>query len=230
MTTYRRTEVPMFPLGTVLTPGGALPLHVFEPRYRALARRCVDRDEPFGVVMIERGSEVGGGDVRADVACLAEIAEHDELPDGRWALIAVGVQRVRVDAWLEDDPYPRALVTSWPDTDSIIGPEARSHAIRRIVRVIAMAAEAGYQVPQLDVEASVAGLTDSEMSHRLGASVPVGPLDRHRLLCAEGPGERLEVLDDVLDGVEAVVLAAIQGSDGGPDGGDTPEDPTSGML
>jgi Lon protease-like protein len=230
MTEYDRTEVPMFPLGTVLTPGGALPLHIFEPRYRALARRCVEGGEPFGVVMIERGSEVGGGDVRANVACLAEIAEHEEFDDGRWAIIAVGQQRVSVDQWLDDDPYPRALVTSLPDSTSTVDPAAREHAIRRIVRVIAMAAEAGYQVPQLDVEASVAGMSDSEMSHRLGASVPVGPLDRHRLLCAEGPAERLVVLDDVLDGVEAVVLAAIQGSGEEPGPGDTPEDPSSGML
>ncbi|MEN3314917.1 MAG: uncharacterized protein V7605_1151, partial [Acidimicrobiaceae bacterium] len=54
----------MFPLGTVLFPGLALPLHVFEPRYQSLVQACLDGDGHFGIVLIERGSEVGGGDVR----------------------------------------------------------------------------------------------------------------------------------------------------------------------
>jgi len=207
----------MFPLGTVLLPDGAIPLHVFEERYRALTRRCVDGGEPFGVALIERGSEVGGGDVRTDVATLATIVEHEEFPDGRWALIAVGTERVVVEEWLPDDPYPRALVTSWPDEDQTIGPETRAEAIRRIRRVIAMAAEAGYRVAGIDVDAAVEGLDDSAFSHRLAGSVPVGPLDRQRLLCAAGPSDRLRVLDDVLDGVETLMMAAIQ-SGGNADG------------
>ena len=174
MASHDRTETPMFPLGTVLLPGGAIPLHIFEPRYRALARRCVDNDEAFGIALIERGSEVGGGDVRTDVACLARIAEYEEMPDGRWAVIAVGEQRVRVEEWLDDDPYPRALVTSWPDAYEPVEAEHRSSNIRRVTRVIAMAAEAGYRVPDIDLAAACEGLDDSEMSLRLAASVPVG--------------------------------------------------------
>ncbi len=214
MLNREREEIPMFPLGTVLLPDGAIPLHVFEERYRALARRCVDRDEPFGIALIERGSEVGGGDVRTDVATLAAIAEHEEFPDGRWALIVVGTERVIVDEWLDDDPYPRALVSSWPDEDQPIGPGRREAAIRRIRRVVAMAAEAGYRVAGIDIDAAVDGLDDSAFSHRLAGSVPVGPLDRQRLLCASGPLQRLDVLDDVLDGVEDVIMAAIQTGDG----------------
>ena len=87
---------PMFPLGSVLVPGMVLPLHVFEARYRALVRDCVAGDGEFGVVLIERGSEVGGGDVRTDVGTVARIVQADEMPDGRFALGAVGVRRVRV--------------------------------------------------------------------------------------------------------------------------------------
>src|SRR5829696_5584015 len=100
----------MFPLGTVLLPGAYLPLHVFEPRYRALVRDCLEGDGEFGVALIERGQEVGGGDSRFDVACVARIVEAGEMPDGRWALGTVGVRRARVEAWLPDDPYPRAEV------------------------------------------------------------------------------------------------------------------------
>ena len=61
-------RLPMFPLGTVLFPYAVLPLHVFEPRYRALTEHCLAGDGCFGVVLIERGSEVGGGDTRFAVA------------------------------------------------------------------------------------------------------------------------------------------------------------------
>src|SRR5205085_12341103 len=104
---------PMFPLGTVLFPYAVLPLHVFEPRYRLMMRHVLDGDQEFGVVLIERGSEVGGGDVRFDTGTIARVAQANELPDGRFVCTAVGVRRVRVRAWLPDDPYPLA------DTDAI---------------------------------------------------------------------------------------------------------------
>ena len=97
----------MFPLGSVLFPSIFLPLHVFEPRYRALARHCLDGDQEFGVVLIERGSEVGGDDVRTSVGTVARILEAAELEDGRWVLGTVGTRRIRVRGWLPDDPYPR---------------------------------------------------------------------------------------------------------------------------
>ena len=86
----------MFPLGAVLFPSMVLPLHVFEPRYRASTRDCLAGDRRFGVVLIERGSEVGGGDVRFSVGTVAQIVEAAELPDGRFALGTVGVERIRV--------------------------------------------------------------------------------------------------------------------------------------
>src|SRR5690606_29548107 len=98
----------MFPLGSVLVPGMVLPLHVFEPRYRALVRDCLAGDGEFGVVLIARGSEVGGGDVRTDAGTLARIVRVDEADDGRFAVVAVGLRRIRVVRWLDDDPYPRA--------------------------------------------------------------------------------------------------------------------------
>lgn len=66
-------DIPMFPLGTVLLPGAYLPLHVFEPRYRRLVQACLEGSPEFGVVLIERGSEVGGGERRFDVGCVARI-------------------------------------------------------------------------------------------------------------------------------------------------------------
>ena len=96
----------MFPLGMVLLPTMVVPIHVFEPRYRQMTKDCLDGEREFGVVLIERGSEVGGGDIRTDTGTLARIADAQELPDGRWGLVAVGTRRIRVSRWLEDDPYP----------------------------------------------------------------------------------------------------------------------------
>jgi Lon protease-like protein len=105
----------MFPLGTVLVPGAPLPLHVFEPRYQAMVQHCLASDREFGVVMITRGSEVGGGDLRTDVGTVARIVEAARLVNGRWALRCIGIRRIRVLRWLDDDPYPRAEVVDWPD-------------------------------------------------------------------------------------------------------------------
>src|SRR5688500_16539615 len=105
----------MFPLGTVLFPSMLLPLHVFEPRYRQLTAECIEHDREFGVVLIERGHEVGGGDSRTSVGTLARIVQAQPFPDGRWALAAVGTSRIRVVEWLPDDPYPRAELEPLPD-------------------------------------------------------------------------------------------------------------------
>ena len=65
----------MFPLGIVLMPGQFLPLHIFEPRYREMIRDCLEGSQEFGVVLIARGSEVGGGDLRHRVATRASMVQ-----------------------------------------------------------------------------------------------------------------------------------------------------------
>ena len=112
-------ELPMFPLEHAVLPTTIIPLHIFEPRYRSLAADVTVRPEPeFGIAPIERGREVGGDDVRAEVAVVARVLEFEELPDGRWAVISIATRRIRVLEWLDDDPYPRAMVDDWPDDDA----------------------------------------------------------------------------------------------------------------
>lgn len=80
-------ELAMFPLESVLLPGDDLPLRIFEPRYTALVRDCLDSDDPrFGVVLISRGREVGGGEGRCEVGALAKIAECIDAGAGRYVL------------------------------------------------------------------------------------------------------------------------------------------------
>ena len=88
-----------------------MPLHVFEPRYRELMRDCLAGDARFGIVLIERGSEVGGGDERSTGSAPgASSPGSAELPDGRWVLEIEGEALIAVEEWLPDDPYPVALV------------------------------------------------------------------------------------------------------------------------
>src|SRR5437764_8258853 len=186
----------MFPLGTVLFPGVAMPLHVFEPRYRALARDCLDGDGRFGVVLIERGSEVGGGDVRSMVGTVARIAEAAELPDGRWFLMTVGVERLAVQQWLADDPYPRAEVDLLEEP--VAGPAAseRSRDVERLLRrALALKAELGEPAPPATVDLDP---DPAAAAYQAAALAPLGPFDCQRLLEVAGPDERLAALAEIL--------------------------------
>ena len=202
-------DVPMFPLGTVLVPGAYLPLHVFEPRYRALVQACLAGTPEFGVALIERGSEVGGGDQRFSTGCVARIVEAVELEDGRYAIGAVGVRRIRILRWLPDAPYPRAEVEDWPDPEP--GPDAAALAasvVPRFRRVLALAAEAGEAVPPATVE-----LSDEPVvaSHEMTALAPLGPLDSLGLLAAPSPEARLRTLDELLEDAATVLASRLGG-------------------
>ena len=202
--------LPMFPLGTVLLPGVVLPLHVFEPRYRALVQDCMAGEPEFGVVLIERGHEVGGGDSRFDVGCVARIAQVGETPDGRFALATVGTRRIRIDAWLPDDPYPRAEVTDWPDEPATVEDLDRCATVAtNLRRVLAMANELGERAaPAAAVEI---GEDTVLSSYALAAMAPVGPLDRLGLLAAESVRERLDRLTEALADVETVLATRLGG-------------------
>lgn len=179
----------MFPLGSVLVPSMVLPLHVFEERYRVLVRDCLAGIPEFGVVLIERGSEVGGGEVRTTAGTVAHIARAEEYPDGRWGLVCLGTRRICVQQWLEDDPYPRAEVVEWPDPPP--GPRAAAayrDAVAQTRRVLALAAELGHGVVPATLELSDDPLAGS---YQLVAVGPFGPADRHDLLCAPTVERRL---------------------------------------
>ena len=202
-------DVPMFPLGTVLVPGAYLPLHVFEPRYRALVQACLAGTPEFGVALIERGSEVGGGDQRFSTGCMARIVEAVELQDGRYAVGAVGVRRIRIARWLPDAPYPRAEVEDWPDPAPGEGAAALVAAVVPVFRrVLALAAEVGEAVPPATVE-----LSDDPVAagHEMAALAPLGPLDALTLLGAPSPEDRLRLLAELLDGAATVLASRLAG-------------------
>jgi hypothetical protein len=89
-------NVPIFPLNTVLFPGGLLPLRVFEARYMDMARDCLKRDAPFGVCLIREGNEVGAPAVPEAIGCLAKIIECDMQQQGILSVKTQGGQRFRI--------------------------------------------------------------------------------------------------------------------------------------
>jgi Lon protease-like protein len=199
----------MFPLGTVLLPGAYLSLHVFEPRYRALVQACLDGTPEFGVALIERGSEVGGGDARFDVGCVARIVEAVELPDGRWALGTVGARRIQVRRWLEDDPYPVAEVTPWPDPPPGPGAaEARGPLVAATRRLLALSAELGEPVAPATADVDEDPVL---ATYQLAALAPLGPMDRLALLRAADPDVRAALLGRLLDDAIEVAEARLAG-------------------
>lgn len=189
-------EMPMFPLGSVLFPTMVLPLHVFEPRYRQLTVDCLAGEREFGVCLIERGWEVGGGDTRSTVGTVGQIVDAQEFDDGRWAMVAVGTRRFTVAEWLEDDPYPRASVEDWLDPEPTVDLSLeRELALAEVKSLLAShAAElAGppEEFPEIEADATLA-------SYQLSTLAPLGPLDRQRLLAAADPGERLSLLIELV--------------------------------
>ena len=224
-------ELPMFPLGTVLFPGALLPLHVFEPRYRALTLHCLAAEAAagpdgtageLGIVLIERGSEVGGGDVRFDVGTRAEIVSAVPLDaglrgpngeaglrgpngeDGRWFLVLRGVGRIRVVRWLGEEPFPRAEVAVVADEDGGEGAAATRDRVERLLRqALALGTELGDSTAApatvaLDPAPAVA-------SWQAAAVAPLGALDAQRVLATPGVDGRLRLLEELLADEVAVL-------------------------
>jgi Lon protease-like protein len=181
-------RLPMFPLSTVLLPGELLPLHVFEARYRTMIAHCLQsQPHVFGVVLIARGSEVGGGDTRTDVGTLASIEALSRSEDGRYALAVRGTERLRVRRWLPDDPYPVAEVDLL-GPDSAGAPELAERASAAVRRVEALLSELG----RSPAPAPDGGGADTAWG--LCRRLPLGAWDRQRLLGTDDPDARLELL------------------------------------
>lgn len=213
----------MFPLSAVVFPGESMPLHVFEPRYRKLVADCLaaradeksaaevggEHAAEFGVVLIRRGSEVGGGDERVTVGTLAGIEVATPLEDGRWVLVARGIRRIVVRAWLAEDPYPIAVVeelTSAPigDFDKLLARAARE--VRRARLLLSEMSD----VASLGSDAALPDAPEAAV-WQLCERVPVSPYDRQRLLEAGDHRERLEVVIELAESVADDVARLMSG-------------------
>jgi len=202
--------LPMFPLSNVVFPFMLLPLHIFEDRYRALMSDLKQTDEPeFGVVLIQRGWEVGGGEERADLGTAVRLLDAEEIEGGRWVAVSAGIRRIRVTKWLPDDPYPLAVVEDVKDLEvSDDGEQLRDTAFHLVRKVAALQAELGEPGAPIDFELAA---DPAIASYQAAALSPIGPLDAQRLLVIDDPTSRLweltEMLREQIDSLELQLAA-----------------------
>jgi uncharacterized protein len=203
------TIKPMFPLESVRLPGEDLPLRIFEPRYGALVRDCLAGAREFGVVLIAAGREVGGGDARCDVGAMAHIVNCDDLGDERYRLECEMRERIRVTSWLDDDPYPRATVESWPDetggavTVGDIG--VVEDRLMELFERIASSRQATLPPKQELLGEPEPGDDAGRRLYALASRVPMGQADRYSVLEAPSAAARLDVLRDAVETVAAMI-------------------------
>jgi len=183
----RMTVMPMFPLSTALMPAMPLSLRIFEERYLKLLGDLMLSENPeFGVVLIERGPEIGGGEKRLGIGTLASVTDIGTL-DQFYGLESIGTQRIRVNAWLPDDPYPMADIDFIPDLiwdDSLM--PARVHLETKVRNLLAFASEFGDLLCGPETE-----LSDDPMDAcwQLAGVLPLGALDQVDLLQVQSADE-----------------------------------------
>ena len=179
--------MPMFPLGSVLMPAMPLPLRIFEPRYLKLLGDLMGSENPeFGVVLIERGDEVGGGEKRMTLGTIASVINIGTTQEF-YGLESFDTQRFRVTSWLPDDPYPLAVIEFIPDLvwdDTLL--DSKNQLETKVRQLLAFASE----FTNLQFGATTA-LSDDPMEAcwQLAGILPIGELDQMDLLSSASAEE-----------------------------------------
>lgn len=185
----------MFPLGAVLFPHTPVALRIFEERYLVMLGMLLDETDPeFGVVLIERGTETGGGDQRFPLGTMARLS-HVVPQAGQMSIVARGEQRFEIVQWLDDAPYPRADIRPLPDLEwsDALAP-LLEEAERIVRRVLGRAREFGAARWDPDVELSDEPL---ERAWQVAAIAPLGELDQMELLRSATMGGLLRATIDL---------------------------------
>ncbi len=209
------TLLPMFPLGSVLFPHMPLVLRVFEERYVVLLSRVLQEESAeFGVVLIERGQEVGGGEQRFGYGTIARITQL-EAGDGFFALVAAGGRRCEVIQWLEEDPHPRAEVRELPDLqwDDSLAPLLES-AERTVRRTLAKASEFTDAAWSAEVELSPDPVA---AAWQLAAIAPLGSIDQLALLRSTTAKQLLDLVIEFTNLAEQTLTLAWTADEGEDD-------------
>ena len=199
--------LPMFPLGTVLLPHMPLSLRIFEERYLKLLGDLIGEEMPeFGVVLISKGPEVGGGEQRFEygtIAAVTDIGTTDEF----YGLQSVGAQRFRVVGWLPDDPYPLADIEFLPDLtwQESLG-ELREHVEDKVRKLLAFASEFGDLQYDSDTQLSDEPI---EACWQLAGILPIGQLDQIDLLKSNSPEDLLNQILEITVRLEQTLKAMM---------------------
>ena len=201
----------MFPLGSVLLPAMPLPLRIFEPRYLKLLGDLMGSENPeFGVVLIERGTEVGGGDQRMQIGTIASVINIGTTEEF-YGLESVGTQRFKVTSWLPDDPYPVAVIEFIPDLiwDDDLS-EAKNQLEVRVRQLLAFASE----FTNLQFGATTE-LSDDPMDAcwQLAGILPIGELDQLDLLSSESAEELIARTNEIVSTADETLRSIMEQQD-----------------
>ena len=182
-------EVDLFPLGTVLFPGGRLPLKVFEQRYIGLTKRCLRDDAPFGVCLIREGREVGTPALPHPVGCLARIRNWDMPQTGLFMLDTEGTERFRIlEHRAAADGLLTARVELLPEPDPVPPPDDLCvHILRELMREVG---EDRFPAPHRFDDASW-------IAFRLAEALPIPASFRQQLLEIEDAAARLAAVREL---------------------------------
>lgn len=189
-------DIALFPLHSVLMPGGLLPLRIFEPRYLDLIGRCLRRDEIFGVVLIRAGEETASEVRTAEVGTSARIIDFQTLADGLLGVLCRGEQRFRIaERSQQSDGLNRAQV-EWLRDGAPIAVQPHFQPLVRMVRDGLASLENSQRL--LEPHYEDAGW----VSHRLAEMLPLEPALLQRLLELEDPNARLGLLAPLMAGAQ----------------------------
>jgi ATP-dependent Lon protease len=201
-------RLPLFPLPLVLFPGTALPLHIFEPRYRQLLADCLEGDRRFGIARLGEGlaeAELPVG----TVGCVAEIVNTEPLPDGRSNIVVRGSERFAFVS-LVSSPHPyRVCHAELVEDDFEIGAEldALAERVRDVFRRVARAARTLSDdpdpLPELPDDAA-------SLSFAVASMIDIGLDARQELLASRSPLERLRQLDQLLSAALGTIVDRAQ--------------------
>ena len=201
-------QLPLFPLPLVLLPGTALPLHIFEPRYRQLLADCLESDKRFGIVRLPDGiaeMEIAPG----TIGCVAEIVNSERLADGRSNIVVRGAERFSLVSFIASSRPYHVCTAELVEDEFEIGAELDALAgrvrdtFRRVARAARTLADDPDPLPDLPDDAA-------SLSFAVTSMIDVGLDARQDILSSRSPLERLRHLDRVLSAALGPILARAQ--------------------
>ncbi|MCH9048311.1 MAG: LON peptidase substrate-binding domain-containing protein [Proteobacteria bacterium] len=187
--------IPLFPMNTVLFPGGMLPLKIFEARYLDMVSECLRSGQQFGVCLISSGKEVGGSAECYEIGTLAKIVDWDRRDDGLLEIVVEGRQRFRLLEQRERANHLAEGDVQLIDDDDCEELPVQYQLLSDLLRQIAEKFELSYQLDHEKFEDAV------WVGYRLSEVLPLESEERQALLEINNPVNRLQHIQDAIEDV-----------------------------
>jgi Lon protease-like protein len=185
--------IPLFPLHTVLFPGGRLPLRIFEPRYLDMISHCVKTESPFGVCLIDNGGEAGKAARPRDIGTLATVTDWNRLPDGLLGVIAEGGTRFCLrSTTVERNQLLTGQIALIPD-DTLADVPSDSLELVELLKHLIKETSPSYSVSEDKFDDA------AWIGFRLAEVLPLEPGFKQQLLEMSSPIDRLQLLHEVVE-------------------------------